>query len=115
MFISALSQIMRPRSSTNRARERLSFAEAQKMVEAEMAVEELQERERLQVDSVVGEKNAIGDDEEEDAEEDHNVEEEDAYEDDFEDDADEIETEIETALSDSAAAEAVSSTAATVS
>ena len=107
---------MRPRSSTNRARERLSFAEAQKMVEAEMAVEELQERERLQVDSFVGGKNALGDDDEEkDAEEDHNVEEEDAYEDDFEDDADEIETEIETALSDSAAAEAVSSTAATVS
>ena len=41
------SQIMRPRSSTNRARERLSFAEAQKMVEAEMEVEELRERDRL--------------------------------------------------------------------
>ena len=38
---------MRPRSSTNRARERLSFAEAQKMVEAEMEVEELRERDRL--------------------------------------------------------------------
>ena len=38
---------MRSRSSTNRARERLSFAEAQKMVEAEMEVEELRERDRL--------------------------------------------------------------------
>ena len=43
---------MRPRSSTNRARERLSFAEAQKMVEAEMEVEELRERDQLMRDVI---------------------------------------------------------------
>lgn len=107
-------KIMRPRSSTNRARERLSFAEAQKMVEAEMEVEGLRERDHLMRDMMGTEKVGRSDaeDEEEDAQDNPDIVEE-VYEDDFEEggdeDNDEIETETEGAVSNISSSAAASS------